>query len=42
MKNKNENLKQNQKSSYIFKSEYPKRNKTRWVFSSGGDRGNER
>lgn len=42
MKNKNENPKPNQKSNYIFKSEYPKSNKTKWVFSSRKDRDNER
>lgn len=42
MKNKNENSKPNQKSNYIFKSEYPKSNKTKWVFSSRKDRDNER
>lgn len=42
MKNKNENPKSNQKSNYIFRSEYLKGNKTKWVFSSRKDKNNER
>ena len=44
MKNKNENSKQNQKTNYIFKGEYPKSNKIKWVFSSTnrGDKNNGR